>query len=114
MAALTTPERVRGIAAHLAQLTDPQLAVYIEDAAMDVAGYKIKKTEYTERLERYLAAHMATLNIRRAISQKVADMSKSYDARSVDKEGLKSTEYGLEFLRLLQRADGPNLNLTVM
>jgi len=110
----TTPQKVRDTAKHLSGLTDPQLEMYIADAAMDVEEYKVKKPQYTERLERYLAAHMATLNVRRATNQKVNDMSISYDAQSVSKEGLKSTEYGQEFLRLLRLAQVPNLNLTVM
>lgn len=113
--ATTTAQRVRDIAAHLSGMSDPVLQGYIDDAYQDVIElYKVKREAYHERLTRYLAAHMASLNVRRATSQKVSDMSKTYASRAADEVGLRSTEYGQEFLRLLSRVDGPGLPLVVV
>ncbi|MDF2657768.1 MAG: hypothetical protein K0Q94_559 [Paenibacillus sp.] len=112
--ASTTPARVRSIARHLAVLTDEQLQIHIDDAYQDVTEtYKIKNESYHERLTRYLAAHLATLDVRRATSQRVSDMAKTFDSLAKG-EGLKQTEYGQEFLRLLGQADGSKINLVVI
>lgn len=112
--AKTTPEKVRSIAKHLASLSDDELNIVIDDAYMEVKGLKIKE-EYEERLNRYLAAHLASLNIRQAVSERVGDLSKTYaeSEQSVGK-GLESTPYGQEYKRLLALYGRPKLNLTVI
>lgn len=110
----TTPEKVKAIAKHLAGMSNEDVQMYIDDAAIELPDYNIKKPQYEERLIRYFAAHLATLNVRRKTSEKVSDMSKTYEAQSAKEKGLCSTEYGQEFERLLKRAQGPNLPLTVV
>ncbi|KAB8139270.1 DUF4054 domain-containing protein [Gracilibacillus oryzae] len=109
---LTDKVRVRAIAHHLKRMADEDLDVVIEDAEAEVAKLSVK-SEDRERLVRYLAAHMATLNYRRATSQSLTDMSESYNAPQGD--GLSSTEYGQEYMRLEKKALGPGgLGLVVI
>ncbi|MFB6475769.1 DUF4054 domain-containing protein [Paenibacillus glucanolyticus] len=111
----TTPQKVRGIAKHLSGLSDEDLQLYIDDSYQDVISlYKAKDESYHERLTRYLAAHMASLNIRRVTSQKVDGMQMTYESGGKDGDGLESTEYGLEFLRLLNRSNGSLIPLMVL
>lgn len=118
----TTPERVRAIASHLGALSDPQLQLFIDDAMIEIASFPAEKIAgYEERLPRYLAAHLASMNVRRSISQQVGDMKVTYDSGTGAKgEGLASTPYGQEYLRLLDLLDlkppetGPGLGLMVL
>lgn len=91
----TIPEDVRKIARHLKLLSDDDLTQSIRDAE---AWYikKVKRktgdTELIDMLTRYLAAHYATINLRRPDSQSLDGMNKSI---SVPKDmGLEQTEYG--------------------
>lgn len=115
----TTPEKVRAVARHLKPVSDADLQLVIDDAYQDVLDlYKAKNEAYHERLTRYLAAHLASLNVRRATSQKVADMQVTYASQNrsvVSRErDLEATEYGQEFLRLLRLCQGTSLPLTVI
>lgn len=103
----TTVSRVRGIARHLAKLSDEDIQMYINDASLEVPP-SIGNT-YKERMVRYLAAHLATLNVRRATSQSVSDISHSFNAATG--HGLLSTEYGQEYLRLQRKATGAGLRV---
>ncbi len=111
---MTTPERVVAIASHLA---GSDLSLFIEDAYEDVINVYGVPDEHAERPNRYLAAHLATLNTRRVLSEKVSDMQIQYQAESVVNKDLESSPYGQEFLRLIARwyrGDQPQLGLVVL
>lgn len=110
--AKTTPERVRAIAKHLVALSDDELNVVIDDAFMEVQTHKVKEAN-DERLNRYLAAHLGSLNVRQSSSEKVADLSMTYESHFSGK-GLELTPYGQEYKRLLVQYAKPKLNLTVI
>lgn len=110
----TTPEKVRGIANHLKSMTDDQLQIYIADATLELEGMKLKKEAGREVLTRYLAAHLTSLNLQRAQSQKVSDLSLTYASSAAGEKGLDSTEYGQEYQRLLRKYGLPKINLTVI
>ncbi|MED4933998.1 DUF4054 domain-containing protein [Heyndrickxia coagulans] len=111
----TTPERVRAIAKHLSSITDDQLQVYIDDAYQEVKELEVKDA-YVERLTRYLAAHLASLNVRQTQSESVGPMRKSYSTQSVDNNtGLQVTPYGQEYERLKNKLTAKSrINLTVI
>lgn len=113
--ASTTPERVRAIAKHLSPLTDDQLQIIIDDAYQEVKSLGVKE-EYEERLSRYLAAHLGSLNIRQTQSESVGPMRKSYSTQSIDNNtGLNVTPYGQEYERLKNRLTAKSrINLTVI
>ncbi|SFP18591.1 DUF4054 domain-containing protein [Salibacterium halotolerans] len=104
----TTADRVKAIASHLKGLNDSDIQMYIDDAKEELDRYSIKD-EHKERLQRYLAAHLASLNQRRADSHSISGrISVSYSP-SDKGSGLDSTEYGQEYKRLLRRATGLRL-----
>lgn len=105
----TTTTRVRAIARHLANMPPEILAIYIEDAVDEVSKYRITSAVTQERLQRYYAAHLATLDRRRASSQKASDLQLTYQA--AQGEGLRSTEYGQEYQRLLKQTLGGYLKV---
>lgn len=104
----TTPARVRGIARHLASMSDDALALHIADAVAEVGRFNVRG-QYRERLQRYLAAHLATIDRRRPDSQAVSDLRTSY--RAAQGDGLAGTEYGQEYQRLLRQATGAYLRV---
>lgn len=104
----TTPKRIRAIAKHLHGMDDDSLQIYIDDAKMEVASLNVPG-RYHERLQRYLAAHLASLNIQRASSKTVSDLSISYN--NTTGLGLDATEYGQEYKRLLRKIQGGFLRL---
>ncbi|WP_240415022.1 DUF4054 domain-containing protein [Paenibacillus periandrae] len=108
----TTIQKVRGIAAHLTGMKDEDLQLYVDDAYDDVINLYGVPDEKAERLNRYLAAHMATLNIRRAILKKAADLQVQY-ARA---DSVGGSEYLDEFNRLLAllTGKGPRIGLMVL
>ncbi|UZH06394.1 DUF4054 domain-containing protein [Heyndrickxia coagulans] len=109
----TTPDRVRAIAKHLTTLTDDQLQVYIDDAYQEVADLNVNG-KYVEKLVRYLAAHLASLNVRQTQSESVGPMRKDYATQSISANtGLCSTSYGQEYSRLVKKYK-PKINLTVI
>lgn len=109
---MTELQKVRAIARHLKKMPDDDLQVFIEDASAEVNKYKVGSTD-RERLTRWLAAHLATLNYRRAQSESVAELSRSFS--SAQGEGLDATEYGQEYKRQLKKVIGPHaLNVVVI
>ncbi|MBW2672316.1 MAG: DUF4054 domain-containing protein [Deltaproteobacteria bacterium] len=99
----TTIERVRAICPHLEQMPDSTLQMFIDDASIEVEKIKSRATvtvtdQDAERLERWLAAHLATLQERRPVSQSVSGISVSFP--NTGGSGLAATEYGQEYLRL--------------
>lgn len=112
MALLTTVAKVQAIAKHLKALTPEDLEVYIEDASLEVSSSSIK-SEYQERATRYLAAHMASLNVRQAQVQRVDGMSQTF--AGAGGAGTSATPYGQEYERILKKFKGrPSINLTVL
>lgn len=108
----TDVARVRSIAKHLTTLSDDQLQVFIDDAYQEVTDLKVKE-EYVEKLTRYLAAHLASLNVRQTQSESVGPMRKTYTTQSINNNtGLGSTPYGQEYDRLVRKYK-PKINLAV-
>ena len=97
----TTIDRVKNVASHLQDMDASVIDMYIEDAKLELQDYNFDDS-YMEKLQRYLAAHLATLNERRPDSYSVDDISVSYTAQKGT--GFESTEYGQEFLRLMNKA----------
>jgi hypothetical protein len=98
---------VRGIASHLSSLSDSQIETYIDDAELELDNWRYDD-KHQEKLERYLAAHFATLDKPKKTDMRINGMRKTYPNRA-GKEGLKLTEYGKEFLRTIRSSNGPNL-----
>ncbi len=102
----TTVAKVKGIAKHLSKLDPEIVQMYIDDAKAELSDYAIP-AKYQERLQRYLAVHLATLDIARPTNKKVSDLSASYNR--VQGKNLDGTEYGQEYRRLLRKARGGQL-----
>ena len=100
----TIPARVRAIASNLVGKTDDELQIFVDDAIMEVAEVKSLPTSMRERAQRYLAAHLATLDTRRESSRSLGQFSVSYES---DKSGggsmLYATPYGQEYLRIIRK-----------
>lgn len=110
---LTTPEKVKSIAKHLSSLSDDQVLLLIEDATLEVSELPVKDV-YKEKLTRYLAAHLGSLNIRQTQSESVGPMRKNYSTQSINSNtGLGATSYGQEYERLLKKYN-PKVNLMVI
>ena len=111
--AATTPEKIRAIAKHLSGLADEQLKLYIDDAFQEVKDLHIHE-QYIEKLTRYLAAHLASINVRQTQSESVGPMRKTFTTQTIDSNtGLNSTPYGQEFSRLVKKYK-PKINLVVV
>jgi len=106
---MTTVDKVQAIASHLKKVSPEALEVYIDDASEEVDDLKVKD-KYKERLTRYLAAHLATMNVRREDSRSFEGASVSYSSESAG-TGLDSTGYGQEFQRILRKAQGLRLKV---
>ncbi len=111
----TTADRVRSIAKHLNKVEVTTLEMYIDDAKLEMEKHKVPD-KYHEKLQRYLAAHFATLDYRRPETQKIGDLQTSYKSPGEESKsnGLEGTEYGKEYNRLLKIALGSKgINLVV-
>lgn len=111
--AATTSERVIAIASHLAGAS-VLVDIAIEDAASELKllGISASHTDY-ERIQRYLAAHYATIDKRRPTLGRVGPVQTSFanpmGSSAFDIRDLATTEYGQEALRLIKRIKGPSL-----
>lgn len=105
----TTPERVKSIAQHLIQVDDSIIQMYIEDAQTEMAGLKVSAT-FEEKLQRYFAAHLATLDNRRVSSENIGGALQSSYSSSIGL-GMDGTEYGQEYKRLLRNAQGASFKV---
>jgi len=88
---------------------------FIDDAKLEMEKHKVPD-KYHEKLQRYLAAHFATLDYRRPETQKIGDLQTSYKSPGEESKsnGLEGTEYGKEYNRLLKIALGSKgINLVV-
>lgn len=104
----TTPAKVKAIAKHLNKVEDPTLQMYIDDAKLELADKAVPET-YEEKLQRYLAAHFATIDFRRPQTQRIGDLQTSYtgiDTQATSDPGLESTQYGQEYKRLWRKING--------
>ena len=102
----TTVDKVRGIASHLKKVSDTNIDTYISDAVLELEGYSYDD-KYQEKLERYLAAHFATLDHPKPTSKDLDGLGSHKYPDRTGKEGLKLTEYGQEVLRVLKKQNGP-------
>lgn len=114
-----TPVRVRSIAKHLSSMSDDDLQVFIDDAYFEVTTTTGAKPIYYELLSRWLAAHLASLNVRQANVERVGPVQREYNLSRTGGEtganGVQSTPYGLQYQKLMKRLTGRGrLNLTVI
>jgi len=99
----TTIARVKLIASHLRELSDEEIQIFIDDAKIEMKDYSLDD-EVEEKAQRYLTAHLATINNRRAVSEEIkGELSVDYVKGSTSKEkGLESTKYGAKYKEVLQ------------
>jgi Protein of unknown function (DUF4054) len=109
---LTTPARVRTMGKEFTSMTDEQLNLYIEDASLEVSSLSVPE-EHKERLARYLTAHLATVNAKKVVREKVDVIERQYSDQGTA-IGLQSTPYGQEFQRILSKLSKKTINLMVM
>lgn len=108
----TTVKRVRAIANHLNEVEDEQIEMYIEDAKVEMSDLEYKEL-YEEKIQRYLAAHYATIDVRRVQREKMEDMSLTFESSRLvkGKDFLETTKYGQEVIRLLEKGNVPSMVL---
>jgi hypothetical protein len=111
--AVPTEQEVYAIAEHL---IGTDLTLFIADAWEDTLDLYKVPVDRANRPARWLAAHLATLSVRRVLSEQTSDLKVQYQAESVVNTGLDSTPYGQEFQRIVSRynKDGGGLNLIVV
>ncbi|CAM4012508.1 DUF4054 domain-containing protein [Mesobacillus zeae] len=112
----TTLDRVRSMSKEFASLTDVQLNMLIEDATLEVSSLTIPDDQ-RERLTRYLAAHLASMDVRKVVKEKVDVIERTYSDSGSGGTALESTSFGLEYQRILNSLSGTDrkkLNLTVL
>jgi len=112
---MTTPAKMKAMVAHLTQVPDQTLELFIEDAVSEVAGLPKVPADRVEKLTRYLAVHLATLSNKNVIKEKLDGLEKQYSDNKA--EGLQSTPYGQEYQRMVDALDQKpkrGLNLTVI
>jgi hypothetical protein len=102
----TTVSKVRSIASHLSKLSDQSIELYIEDAVLELEDWEYDD-KYQEKMERYMAAHFATLDHPKAVSEAVKGLGSKDYANKTGTEGLEITEYGKELLRIMKKSQGP-------
>lgn len=95
----TTLLRIRSTASHLAAVSDDTLSLLMEDAELEVSKLKAPE-EYQEKLIRYLTVHLASVERKTVVKEKLEGLEKQYAANG-DAEGLASTVYGAEYQRML-------------
>ncbi len=102
----TTAVRVKSIASNLKNMEDSTIDMYIEDAKIEMQSMKYKAT-FEEKIMRYLAAHFATLDAPKAVSEKIDGLgSQSFSDSTAGENDLYSTPYGQEVARLLKKSNG--------
>lgn len=110
---LTTVDKVKLIAKHLAVLTDDEVLLLIEDASLEVSELNVAD-KYKEKLTRYLAAHFGSINVRQAQSETVGPIKRTFTSSAIDSsKGLDANPFGQEYTRLLKLYTKPSLNLVV-
>ncbi|MFT9496373.1 DUF4054 domain-containing protein [Anaerosolibacter sp.] len=103
--AATTVGNVRAIASHLGRLPDSTIQMYIDDAQLEMQNLKYQ-SHFEEKIMRYLAAHYGTLQVPKVKQERVDGLgSQTFSDNTGRKEGLNSTEYGQEVLRMLKKSN---------
>ena len=97
--AKTSVQNVRLIVASAASLSDESLNLHIDDAYLTVQANKFPEM-YEEVANRYLTAHLLSVNIKNVIAEQVGSLKREYSDKNLDDKDLNSTHYGQEFLRL--------------
>jgi len=100
----TTVSRVRDIASHLNELSDSQIEIYIADAELELPDSVIG-TEFEEKAQRYLTAHLATIDVRRPKRENKLNLTVSYDSEESNEDVLNTTKYGKEYKRVVQKVN---------
>lgn len=112
----TTLLRIRSTASHLAAVSDDTLNLLMEDAALEVSKLNVPE-EYQEKLIRYLTVHLASVERKTVVKEKLEGLEKQYAANG-DVKGLASTVYGAEYQRILDDLGLPSkkakINLLVL
>ncbi len=116
---LTTIERVKAMGNEFSSIPDDRLTMFIEDASLEVSSLSfIVPEQYKEKLARYLTAHLATVNNKLVVREKVDVIERQYsDPNKL--EGIFSTRYGQEYQRLIdaleeQLKPKKSINLVVL
>ncbi len=101
----TTVANVKAIASNLSEMPDETIQLYIEDAKLEMQNLKYAPV-YEEKLMRYMAAHLGTLDMPKVTTEKLDGVgSQSYQMQTSE-DGLKGTPYGREVLRILKKSSG--------
>lgn len=104
MPAYTTIAKVRDIVFHLTSLSDSSLQIIIDDAALEVDGLilltEFQTDPHKERLNRYLAIHLASLKPQDVVKEKLDILERVYSASG---QGLDATPYGQEYVRMVRK-----------
>lgn len=103
---LTTLARVRLLDDEFVSIPDDRLTMFIEDASLEVSSLNLPVLHH-ERLARYLAAHLASLDKakeRAVIREKVDVIERQYSDPS-KYIGISATKYGQEYQRLLEELE---------
>lgn len=97
--AKTTILKVKLTAPSLATSSDEAIELYIDDAYLTVKSSKFPEM-YEEVANRYLAAHLASVNVKNVIAEQVGTLKREYSDKNIEDKDLNSTSYGQEYLRL--------------
>jgi len=97
--AKTTIQKVKLTAVSLSALSDEAIELYIDDAYLTVQASKFPEM-YEEVANRYLTAHLASVNTKNVIAEQVGTLKRQYSDKNLEDKDLNSTVYGQEYLRL--------------
>ncbi|MBC1722254.1 DUF4054 domain-containing protein [Listeria seeligeri] len=111
--AKTTISKLKVTAKSIANLSDEALTIFVDDAYIQVqsAGFPEK---YEDIANRYLAAHLASLDDKYVKVEAVGSLKREYSGKNESFINLKSTSYGQEYLRLLTEYAGGGNGITLV
>ena len=98
----TTVDRVRNTVKEATRLSEETLSMYIDDAFLDVQEAGFPESQQ-ERASRYLAAHLVVLADRHIVGETVGPLKRTYSGINRDFQDLKTSPFGQEYLRLLDK-----------
>src|SRR5579875_946622 len=99
-----TVSAVRLMSDEFANMSDEKIQLFIDDAYLEVTTEYSVQEQHHERLARYLAAHLAYLDIKEVSKEAVGSLSREYQKRAGnDNTGILSTPFGQEYKRILDR-----------
>jgi hypothetical protein len=111
---LSTVQKMRDTFPHLTHLSDGELQIFLDDAALELSDLRYD-SKYEEKIHRYLAAHLATLSHPRAEEEQIDTLRKRYkipDSADPKVQKLAATAFGIEVLRMIAKNTG-GLSLVV-